>query len=109
MLSEEALAGIIAHMNEDHPDAVLLYARVAGNRPQATAARMVGLNGESMSLQVLTRTTSESVRGNAADREPLGDERIDVALPERIDSPAAARRILIKMAQAARKRDLAAD
>ncbi|ERN40237.1 putative heme iron utilization protein [Rubidibacter lacunae KORDI 51-2] len=41
---------ICAHMNDDHAEAVLLYARIFGQTPQATAARMESIDTEGMNL-----------------------------------------------------------
>jgi putative heme iron utilization protein len=41
---------ICKHMNEDHADAVLMYAQVFGNLSAATAATMNSIQPESMDL-----------------------------------------------------------
>jgi putative heme iron utilization protein len=41
-------------MNDDHSDAVLLYAQVLGGHPQATAATMRSIDAEGMNLDVHT-------------------------------------------------------
>jgi putative heme iron utilization protein len=41
---------ICAHMNDDHADAVVLYATAYGNQPAATTARMVAIDPEGMDL-----------------------------------------------------------
>lgn len=41
---------ICRHMNEDHADAILLYAKVYGNSTEATAAEMVSIDAEGMNL-----------------------------------------------------------
>lgn len=43
---------ICKHMNEDHADAVLLYAQVYGGAAAATAAKMVSIDPEGMMLEV---------------------------------------------------------
>ena len=48
----EAEQYMIAHMNDDHTEANLLYAQVYGKFAQATAARMVSLDREGMELDV---------------------------------------------------------
>lgn len=45
-------ARILSHMNEDHADAVLAYARHLGARPAATAATLAALDPEGMDLVV---------------------------------------------------------
>lgn len=47
----DAAPGIIEHMNRDHADAVLLYARVLGGLP-AEAAEMVGIDRLGFKLRV---------------------------------------------------------
>jgi len=41
---------ICAHMNDDHDDAVLLYAQVFGNAREATAAAMQAIDPQGMNL-----------------------------------------------------------
>lgn len=41
---------ICAHMNEDHADAVLLYAKTFSNLTDATAAQMLSIDAEGMDL-----------------------------------------------------------
>jgi putative heme iron utilization protein len=41
---------ICKHMNEDHADAVLIYAQAFGNLPAATAATMNSIEPESMEI-----------------------------------------------------------
>jgi putative heme iron utilization protein len=41
---------ICQHMNEDHSDAVALYARVYGNAPQADSAVMKSIDPQGMNL-----------------------------------------------------------
>lgn len=63
-LSADAALGIVAHMNDDHADAVAGYARVFANVPDVRAARIVALDGQSMELAV--ETASEQIRTNIA-------------------------------------------
>ncbi|MGK7922652.1 MAG: DUF2470 domain-containing protein [Trichodesmium sp.] len=41
---------ICSHMNEDHQDAVLLYAQKFGNSPNSTAAKMLSIDAQGMNL-----------------------------------------------------------
>lgn len=41
----EVVAAITNHMNDDHPDDSLLIVRGLGGQPEATEARMTGLDG----------------------------------------------------------------
>ncbi len=42
---------ICKHMNEDHADAVVLYAKAYGNLVDATAAQMLSIDAEGMNLE----------------------------------------------------------
>ena len=53
---------ICKHMNEDHADAVLLYARVYGGAEAATAAKMVSIDPEGMTLEVEQEGIATPVR-----------------------------------------------
>ncbi|MGD1698741.1 DUF2470 domain-containing protein [Dapis sp. BLCC M229] len=41
---------ICSHMNEDHQDAVLLYAKKFGSSPNATTAKMLSIDALGMNL-----------------------------------------------------------
>lgn len=45
---------ICQHMNQDHLDAVLLYAKIYGQVPTATNAEMISIDSQGMDLQVET-------------------------------------------------------
>jgi putative heme iron utilization protein len=53
---------ICKHMNEDHADAVALYARVYGDTPAATQAEMQSIDPEGMTLMVQVDGTATPVR-----------------------------------------------
>ncbi len=53
---------ICKHMNDDHADAVLLYAQTFGNRKDATAARMVSIDPEGMNLEAQIEGSAVPVR-----------------------------------------------
>ncbi|MEN9262319.1 MAG: DUF2470 domain-containing protein [Thermostichus sp. HHBFW_bins_43] len=53
---------ICKHMNEDHADAVALYARVFGQVETVTQARMQAIDSEGMDLQVQGATGEQTVR-----------------------------------------------
>lgn len=53
---------ICAHMNDDHADAVLLYAKVFGQRRDATAAQMEAIDPEGMDLTVQSDGTPTPLR-----------------------------------------------
>jgi putative heme iron utilization protein len=53
---------ICKHMNEDHADAVLLYAQVFGNCSEATAAQMKSIDPQGMDLDVRVGEGQDTVR-----------------------------------------------
>ncbi|AWN50311.1 pyridoxamine 5'-phosphate oxidase [Methylobacterium terrae] len=78
----ESEAGAVAHMNEDHADAVALYAtRLAGEEPGPW--RLTGFDPEGLDLMAGERTAR-------------------VAFPERLADPASLRPALVAMAAKAR-------
>jgi putative heme iron utilization protein len=89
MLDDLDKHAIIAHMNTDHADAVLLYAQMLAGYVGAQTAVLERLEETSMALRV-------EVLGSA---DPI---LLEVALPEAIRSSADARRVLIKLARQAR-------
>jgi putative heme iron utilization protein len=57
--SPEVSDRICKHMNEDHADAVALYARTWGNSPDTQSAQMVSIDAVGMNL--ITQVNGESV------------------------------------------------
>lgn len=53
---------ICKHMNDDHGEAVLLYATAYGNQPAATAATMQSVDPEGMTLAVIVEGSPTTVR-----------------------------------------------
>ncbi|MEN9223230.1 MAG: DUF2470 domain-containing protein [Thermostichus sp. BF3_bins_97] len=53
---------ICKHMNEDHADAVALYAKVFGQMGTVTQARMQAIDSEGMDLQVQAGTGEQTLR-----------------------------------------------
>lgn len=51
-LTPEVSDRICKHMNDDHADAVLLYAKAFGNVSDATAAQMLQIDANGMDLQL---------------------------------------------------------
>ena len=88
-LSAAQSADIVAHMNNDHSEAVLLCAKTFGGLPQATAAIMTGIDGTGMDLEVTCGSESTRVR---------------IAFDQPLRSAGDARRVLIDMVVTARKR-----
>ncbi|NJN88441.1 MAG: DUF2470 domain-containing protein [Leptolyngbyaceae cyanobacterium SL_7_1] len=52
VITPEISDRICKHMNEDHADAIALYAKVYGGMQQATAAAMVRIDPHGMDLMV---------------------------------------------------------
>ncbi|HBL11786.1 MAG TPA: heme iron utilization protein [Cyanobacteria bacterium UBA11162] len=57
--SPEVSDRICKHMNEDHADAVALYAKTFGNSPDTEAAQMISIDPIGMNL--MTQIKGESV------------------------------------------------
>jgi putative heme iron utilization protein len=53
---------ICKHMNEDHADAVLLYAKVFANTTEATSAEILKIDAQGMDLMVQNPTEPTPVR-----------------------------------------------
>ncbi len=53
---------ICRHMNDDHADAVLLYARTFGKAAEATAAKMLAIDAQGMDLLTQINGTEAPVR-----------------------------------------------
>jgi putative heme iron utilization protein len=61
-IDERVSDRICKHMNEDHADAVLLYAQVFGNCLKATAAQMKSIDPQGMDLDVRVGEGQDTVR-----------------------------------------------
>lgn len=61
-LTPEVSDRICRHMNDDHADAVLLYARTFGNAVEATAAKMLAIDAQGMDLLTQINGTEAPVR-----------------------------------------------
>ncbi|WP_428010099.1 DUF2470 domain-containing protein [Baaleninema sp.] len=53
---------ICKHMNDDHADAVLVYARVYGDKPEAESAVMESIDPQGMTLNVRINGDTVSLR-----------------------------------------------
>ena len=60
--STEISSRICNHMNEDHTDAVVLYAQVFGGVNQASSAQMLAIDAQGMDLTAEVNGESISVR-----------------------------------------------
>ena len=83
-----AEAGAIAHMNGDHAEALDLYARVIGGRPGG-AWVVTGIDPDGLDLS-------------------QGDLTARIPFPERVLTPGDLRGVLVRMADAARRGEVAA-
>lgn len=79
-----AEADAVAHMNEDHAEALQVYASVLAGRKRA-AWKMTGCDPDGIDLS-------------------LGDETARIAFPRRVTSAAALRKMLRELAEDARRR-----
>jgi heme iron utilization protein len=81
---------ICEHMNDDHADAVLRFARINGGYAEATSARMLGIDEIAMRLEVET-----------------ADGRVEllVAFPEALTTPEEAHLVIVGMAKDARREE----
>lgn len=79
---------IVSHMNDDHADAVLNYARHFGGLADASAAHLADLDQQGMDITVTL---------------PGGEQSIRVAYAKPLDTPADAHHVLVEMAMTAAK------
>jgi putative heme iron utilization protein len=84
----DARAGILAHMNADHADALVLYAR-AFAAVEAEEAEMVGIDHMGFSVRARVGDRSRTVR---------------IGFPRDVTTPEEARRALVEMVREARSR-----
>jgi putative heme iron utilization protein len=85
-LTPEAVAAIVGHMNGDHGASVLTYVHAHGRLREATAARLLGLDGEGMDILATT---------------PTGEATVRIPFPHPIGSRGEAREMLMAMARPA--------
>jgi putative heme iron utilization protein len=85
----EISARICKHMNDDHADAVLLYAKAFGHRSDATAAELLKIDAEGMDL---------AVQPADADSDP-----VRVLFDHRLQDAEDAHQTLIAMVKQARQ------
>jgi putative heme iron utilization protein len=79
--------GAIAHLNEDHADALLEMTRALGGQPEASAARCLDADRTGLDLVATT---------------PAGEVPVRVEYEEPIDEPAGLRKATVKLAHRAR-------
>ena len=80
-------AGVVAHMNDDHAEANLMYVRHLAGLADATEASMVGIDRHGVTLQAAT---------------PSGPRQARLAFPEPLSHPDDARPAVIELLQRAR-------
>lgn len=61
-ITPEVSKRICSHMNEDHANAVVLYAQAFGGSPEATAAEMISIDPHGMNLSAKVNGESVPVR-----------------------------------------------
>ena len=85
----DVAAGILEHMNKDHADALIVFARVPGGAPDAEAATMVAVDRLGFRLRIRTAGRLHGAR---------------IPFPTEVTSADDARRVLIAMLEDARAR-----
>jgi putative heme iron utilization protein len=85
----DVAAGILEHMNKDHADALVVFARVLAGAPDAEAATMVAVDRLGFRLRVRTAGRLHGAR---------------IAFPEEVTSADETRHVLIRMLKDARAR-----
>ena len=83
----QGAAGAIAHLNDDHADALLDMAQAIGVCPEATAARCV--DADRTGLDLIAET-------------PSGETAVRVPYDEPIDGPEGLRKATVQLAHRAR-------
>jgi putative heme iron utilization protein len=53
---------ICKHMNDDHGEAVLLYAKIFGNSPDSESAKMLSIDPEGMDLSTIIKGENKQLR-----------------------------------------------
>jgi putative heme iron utilization protein len=87
-LSVDERAAIVTHMNQDHPEALLVYARVLARIVDAQTAVMRSIDTGGMDLEVGCGDETRAVR---------------IAFEQPLKHAGDARRVLIEMVQSARR------
>lgn len=61
-ITKEISDRICKHMNEDHTDAVVLYAKVYGKTEEAETAKMVSIDSQGMNLEAKIQGNTVPIR-----------------------------------------------
>jgi putative heme iron utilization protein len=64
LITPEVSDRICKHMNEDHSDAIVLYAKAFGNIAEAQKAQMISIDTEGMNLSVICADQTMPIRIN---------------------------------------------
>jgi putative heme iron utilization protein len=64
LITPEVSDRICKHMNEDHSDAIVLYAKAFGNIAEAQQAQMISIDTEGMNLSVICAEQTMPIRIN---------------------------------------------
>ncbi|NEP55341.1 MAG: DUF2470 domain-containing protein [Moorea sp. SIO3C2] len=62
IITPEISDRICTHMNDDHAEAIVLYAKAFGNATDAVSAKMLKIDPQGMDLQVQTNDADQTVR-----------------------------------------------
>jgi len=84
----EDVRRMVEHMNEDHADSVLAYARHFGQQTDATAARLLDVTATEMRLAAET---------------PLGEQPLSIPFGHRLESGHDAHMTMVKMSKQAKR------
>ena len=85
----QSAAGMIAHMNADHADAMVLYCKAFSKATEITAASMTGVDRYGFDLSVMT---------------PMGPRPVRLAFATPVSTPEEVRAALVALAKDARSR-----
>lgn len=64
LITSQVSDRICKHMNEDHPEAIVLYAKTFGKIPTAQQAQLISLDTEGMNLSVICDDQNLPIRIN---------------------------------------------
>jgi putative heme iron utilization protein len=62
VITPEVSTRICTHMNDDHAEAVLMYAKVYGSQSTASAAKMDSIDPQGMNLTAQVNGTATTIR-----------------------------------------------
>ena len=86
--SREDVVRMVSHMNEDHADSVLAYAQHFGQCRDATAATLIDVTADAMTLKVVVMNE---------------EKEIHIAFEHSLKSGHDAHMTMVKMSKAAKK------